>query len=324
MPKYSVVIPFLNEEETVTELYDRLCIVMERVGAPFELIFVDDGSTDRTFQLLREMADIDSRVTIVKLRHNFGKTAALSAGFDRAQGDYIIAMDGDLQHEPEDIPRFLEKLEQGYDVVCGWRTRRIDNLWLRRIPSRCANWLMAQLSGVKIHDFGGGFKAYRRELISEVPLYGELQRFIPALAASYGASVCEIPIRDLPRPRGSSHYGISRVIPVFFDIITIRFLLFYLSKPLHFFGLWGLLIGLVGFGIAVWLLVQRLLYDVHIMANHGPLMIFSAVLILTSLQLLGLGLLGEIQVRHYHELSRRGRYSVECVVRATGSRAVRE
>jgi glycosyltransferase involved in cell wall biosynthesis len=314
--KYSVVIPLLNEEQSIPELYARLKAVMERTGEPFESIFVDDGSTDRTFQLLKEIANADSRVTVIKLRHHFGKTAALAAGFEHAQGEYIISMDGDLQHDPEDIPRFLERLKEGYDVVCGWRTHRSDNLWLRQVPSRCANWLMARLSGVKIHDFGGGFKAYRRDLIKEVPLYGELQRFIPALASSYGATVGEIPIRNIPRPYGASHYGISRVVPVLFDLISVRFLLVYLSRPMHFFGLWGLLISLGGFGIAGWLLAQRLLYNVQIMMHHGPLLIFSAVLILAGLQLLAMGLLGEMQVRLFHEFSRRAHYSIDRVVTA--------
>lgn len=288
---------------------------MEQIGEPFEFIFVDDGSTDRTFELLSRAAEADKRVTVVRLRRPYGKTNALAAGFECATGDFIIAMDGDLQHEPEEIPRFLAKLKEGYDVVCGWRERRVDNLWLRRIPSRCANWLMAKLSGVAIHDFGGGFKGYRGDLIRQVPIYGELYRFVPALASSYGATVCEIPIRDLPRPHGVSHYGISRVFPVLFDLMTIRFLLIYLSRPLHFFGLYGMLLSLAGFGIAMGLLILRILYDVSVMAHHGPLVIFSSVLILAGLQLLGLGLLGEMQARHFHELSGRGRYSVERTVR---------
>ncbi|MGB0034337.1 MAG: glycosyltransferase family 2 protein [Candidatus Acidiferrales bacterium] len=315
-PKYSVVIPFLNEQESVASLYDRLQTATDGAGQDIEFVFVDDGSTDRTFQLLKEIAGIDSRVTVIRMRHRFGKTAALVAGFERARGKYIVAMDGDLQHDPADIPRFLEKLEEGYDVVCGWREKRIDNLWFRKIPSRVANWAVAKLSGVDIHDFGGGFKGYRREIINELPLYGELQRFIPALASSYGASVCEIPIRTYPRPHGASHYGISRVIPVFFDIITIYFLRMYLARPLHFFGSWGVLTSMGGLGIAGWLLLQKMIFGTHIMSAHGPLMIFAVVLLLAGCQLLGLGLLGEMQVRHYHELSRRGRYSVAEIVHA--------
>ncbi len=179
MPRYSIVVPLHDEQENVTDLYDRLKAVMEASGETFELVFVDDGSRDRTFDLLREIAAIDSRVTVVRLRRNFGQTSALAAGFDHTRGEYIIAMDGDLQHDPADIPLFLEKIAEGYDIVSGWRKVRIDNLWLRRIPSRCANWLMAKLSGVDIHDFGTTFKAYRRSILEQVPLYGELHRFIP-------------------------------------------------------------------------------------------------------------------------------------------------
>jgi glycosyltransferase involved in cell wall biosynthesis len=171
MPKYSIVVPLHNEQENVTDLYDRLKHVMEANGESFEIVLVDDGSSDRTFQLLREIAAVDSRVTVVKLRRNFGQTAGLAAGFDHARGEYIIAMDGDLQHDPADIPMFIEKIGEGYDIVSGWRKNRIDNFWLRRIPSRIANWLMAKLSGVDIHDFGTTFKAYRREIIEQVPLY---------------------------------------------------------------------------------------------------------------------------------------------------------
>ena len=194
MPRYSIVVPLHNEQENVTDLYDRLKAVMEANGETFELVLVDDGSSDRTFHLLREIAAVDSRVTVVRLRRNFGQTAGLAAGFDHARGEYVIAMDGDLQHDPADIPLFLEKIAEGYDIVSGWRKNRVDNFWLRRIPSRCANWLMAKFSGVDIHDFGTTFKAYRREILEQVPLYGELHRFIPALASWHGATICEIPI----------------------------------------------------------------------------------------------------------------------------------
>jgi len=290
--------------------------VMETSGEGFEILFVDDGSTDRTYHLLREIAAVDSRVTVVKLRRNFGQTSALAAGFDHARGEYIIAMDGDLQHDPADIPLFLEKIAEGYDIVSGWRKRRIDNLWLRRIPSRTANWLMAKLSGVDIHDFGTTFKAYRREILEQVPLYGELHRFIPALASWHGASICEVPIRNVNRERGNSHYGITRTFRVFFDLITIRFLLRYLSRPLHFFGTVGMFSILAGSGVSLWLLAQKFLYQAHVMDRHGPLMIFAAVLLLAGLNLLAIGLLGEMQVRHYHEPTRRAPYSVERVLRA--------
>jgi len=225
-------------------------------------------------------------------------------------------MDGDLQHDPADIPLFLEKISDGYDIVSGWRKQRIDNLWLRRIPSRCANWLMAKLSGVDIHDFGTTYKAYRREILEQVPLYGELHRFIPALASWHGASICEVPIRNVNRERGNSHYGISRTFRVFFDLITIRFLLTYLGRPLHFFGTVGMLGILAGMGITFWLFVEKFIHHSHVMMEHGPMMIFAAVLLLAGLNLLAIGLLGELQVRHYHEPTRRAPYSVDRGIRA--------
>src|SRR5271170_5171659 len=299
MPKYSIVVPLHNEQENVTDLYDRLKAVMEVNGETFELVFVDDGSRDRTFHLLREIAAVDSRVTVVRLRRNFGQTSALAAGFDHTRGEYIIAMDGDLQHDPADIPLFLEKIAEGYDIVSGWRKVRIDNLWLRRIPSRCANWLMAKLSGVDIHDFGTTFKAYRRSILEQVPLYGELHRFIPALASQYGASICEVPIRNVMRERGASHYGISRTFRVFFDLITIRFLLKYMSRPLHFFGGVGALSSFSGGLIALWMISEKFLRGKNVMDEHGPLLVFAAVLIVAGVQLIALGLLGELQVRHF-------------------------
>ena len=323
MPKYSIVVPFHNEEENVTELYDRLRVVMEATGEPFELVFVDDGSQDHTFWMLRQIAAVDRRVVVVKLRRNFGQTSALAAGFDHAAGDYVIAMDGDLQHDPNDIPSFLEKLREGYDIVSGWRKQRIDNFVMRRIPSRIANWLMAKLSGVELHDFGTTFKAYRREVVQEVPLYGELHRFIPALASAYGATICEIPIRNVNRERGESHYGISRTFRVFFDLITIRFLLRYMSRPLHFFGSVGALSSFSGLLLACWMVIEKL-RGVHIMDEHGPLLIFAAVLILAGVQLIALGLLGELQVRHFHEPSKRAPYTVDRVVRSQSESALAE
>src|SRR5438270_9962858 len=316
MPKYSIVIPLHNEQENVTDLYDRLKAVMETSGDSFEIVFVDDGSSDETFHLLRQIAGVDSRVTVVRLRRNFGQTSALAAGFDNSRGEYIIAMDGDLQHDPSDIPLFLEKISEGYDIVSGWRKRRIDNFWLRRFPSRCANWLMAKLSGVDIHDFGTTFKAYRRDILEQVPFYGELHRFIPALASWHGASICEVPIQNVNRERGASHYGISRTFRVFFDLITIRFLLKYLSRPLHFFGTLGMFSIMAGCGISGWLIAEKLLHHADVMYQHGPLIVFSMVLLLAGLNLLAIGLLGELQVRHYHEPTRRAPYSLDRVLRA--------
>ena len=316
MPKYSIVVPFHNEEENVTVLYARLKQVMEQVGATFELVLVDDGSSDRTYKLLEEIAAVDSRVLVVKLRRNFGQTPALAAGFDHASGDFIIAMDGDLQHDPNEIPHFIEKLEEGYDVVSGWRKERIDNFIMRRFPSRCANWLMAKLSGVDIHDFGTTYKAYRREVITNIPLYGEMHRFIPALAAWYGASICEIPIKNVNRVRGKSHYGIGRTFRVFFDLLTIRFLIKYMSRPLHFFGLFGALGILLGSAISAGLLVLKIVdWSQPVMDQHGPLFVIAGVLIVAGIQLLAIGLLGELQVRHYYTTQQRVPYTIDRLVR---------
>ena len=318
MPKYSIVVPFHNEEENVTALYARLKQVMEQVSESFELVLVDDGSRDRTYKLLEEIAAVDSRVLVIKLRRNFGQTSALAAGFDHASGEFILAMDGDLQHDPNDIPAFLEKLDEGYDVVSGWREKRIDNFIMRRVPSRCANWMMAKLSGVPIHDFGTTFKAYRREVIQNIPLYGEMHRFIPALASWYGASFCEVPIRNVNRERGKSHYGIGRTVRVFFDLMTIRFLLRYMSRPMHFFGGVGLLGILGGSGMAMVLLISKLLHpDVSMMRHHGPMFVMGSVLIVAGVQLLAIGLLGELQVRHHFTGEHPAAYAVDRMVRLT-------
>lgn len=319
MPKYSIVVPFHNEEENVTALYDRLKAVMEHVGDSFELVFVDDGSRDRTYKLLEEIAAVDSRVLVVKLRRNFGQTSALAAGFDHAAGEFVVAMDGDLQHDPDEIPSFVEKLEEGYDVVSGWRKQRIDNFVMRRFPSRCANWLMAKFSGVEIHDFGTTYKAYRREVIQNIPLYGEMHRFIPALASWYGASICEIPIKNVHREKGKSHYGIGRTFRVFFDLLTIRFLLKYMTRPLHFFGGLGSLSMLFGGAISMLLLGLKLAGSQHVMDDHGPLFVIAGVAILAGIQMLAIGLLGELQVRHYHTSNHRAPYAVDRLVRLRAS-----
>jgi glycosyltransferase involved in cell wall biosynthesis len=320
MAKYSIVVPFHNEEENVTILYARLKQVMEQVDDSFELVFVDDGSTDRTYKLLEEIAAVDSRVLVVKLRRNFGQTSALAAGFDHSSGEFILAMDGDLQHDPNDIPAFLEKLDEGYDVVSGWRKERIDNFILRRVPSACANWLMARLSGVTIHDFGTTFKAYRREVIQNIPLYGDMHRFIPALASWYGASICEIPIRNVNRERGHSHYGLSRTFGVFFDLITIRFLLKYMSRPLHFFGGFGFLGMITGSVMAMVLLTMKLFSpETSVLHQHGPMFVIASVLIVAGIQMLAIGLLGELQVRHFYSSQRPASYTVDRLVRLVSS-----
>lgn len=294
---YSIVIPLLNEEDAIPELYTRLKSELEQIastGKSYEMIFVDDGSRDRTFKLLSELASIDSTVNVIQFRRTYGKTAGLAAGFEMATGEITITMDGDLQHDPADLPRFIARVEEGYDIVCGWREKRVDNLWVRRIPSKIANYFMRKLSRVEIDDFGGGYKAYRTSLLREVPLYGGMQRFIPALASLQGARVCQLAIRNIPRRYGKSRYGIGRVIPVFFDLLRIHFLLNYLQQPLRFFGSWGL--ALIGSGglMSLGLIYEWLFRDRHVMLHHGPLMLAAALLIVAGIQCFMGGLIGEM------------------------------
>ncbi len=318
----SIVVPFHNEEPNVIELYGSLQAVMEELGCDYQFVFVDDGSVDHTYKLLKELAEIDRHVIAVRLRRNFGQTAALAAGFAHSTGGYVIAMDGDLQHDPAEIPGFLEKMEEGYDIVSGWRSHRVDNLLLRKIPSRCANWLMAKLSGVNIHDFGTTFKAYRGDLLRQLPLYGEMHRFIPAIASAYGASICEIPIQNKHRKHGESHYNLSRTFRVFFDLMTIRFLLRYMSRPLHFFGRLGAINMGLGSGIALWLLIWKLFTGVDLVPQHGLLLVFAAVLILVGLQLVALGLLGELNVWQYFNPSARKPYALSEVLALQATRSI--
>ncbi|HEX4949152.1 MAG TPA: glycosyltransferase family 2 protein [Blastocatellia bacterium] len=314
--RYSIVVPFHNEEANILPLYERLTKVMQAVGADYELLLVDDGSTDQTHSLLREIATFDSRAVGVRLRRNFGQTAGLAAGFDRARGDIIIAMDGDQQHRPEDIPRFIELIEEGgYDIVSGWRQHRRDG-FLRTFPSRIANQLMAKASGVPLHDFGTTFKAYRREILERIPLYGQMHRFIPALAHIEGASIVEVPIEDMPRGGGQSHYGLARTFRVLFDILTIRFLLRYLARPLYFFGKIGVTMIMLGGLIATWLLAKKLLWHEDIFIRNGPLLLFSAVTFLGGMQFLGLGFIGDLFARLYYAPEQRTTYSVARVYRS--------
>ena len=305
----SVVIPIHNEEPAILRLYDRLTAVLEALGRIYEIIFVDDASTDRSFELLANLVETDQRLKVVRLRRNFGQTAALAAGFDQAQGEIIISMDGDLQHDPDDLPALLAKIDEGYDIASGWRKQRNDNLVMRKIPSRIANWLMAKVSGIELHDFGTTFKAYRAEIIKDINLYGELHRFIPALATFYGARIAEVPIQNPPRSGGASHYGISRTFNVMFDIITIRFLLKYFTRPMHFFGRLGLLSSTAGGVILAVLLVKKILGQEIILA-HGPLLFTGGLLLLVGLVMFTTGLLGEMMMRTYFESQGRRIYAV--------------
>ncbi|HEY1183821.1 MAG TPA: glycosyltransferase family 2 protein [Bryobacteraceae bacterium] len=305
----SIVIPIHNEEPSILPLYDRLTAVLDRLQRPYEVLFVDDASSDRSFELLANLVETDGHLTVIRLRRNFGQTAALSAGFHEAQGEIVIAMDGDLQHAPEDIPALLEKIEQGYDIASGWRQHRVDNALLRKIPSRIANWMMAKASGVDLRDFGTTFKAYRAEVLKDVQLYGELHRFIPALASFYGARIAEVPIQNSLRTSGDSHYGLSRTFRVLFDILTIRFLLRYLTRPMHFFGTLGLAGTTLGGGIMVYLAVNKILGQ-DIIAEHGPLMVLGGLLLLAGLIMFNTGFIGEMLMRTYFESQDRRIYAI--------------
>jgi glycosyltransferase involved in cell wall biosynthesis len=312
--KYSIVVPLFNEEAVVEELYSRLTNVMYETHATYELVLVDDGSSDKTLAKLKEIAGKDENVVVVELRRNFGQTPALAAGFDFARGEIIISMDGDLQHLPEEIPNFIEKINAGYDVVSGWREKRIDSLVMRKIPSRAANWLAAKISGVNIHDFGTTFKAYRRQIVQDLKLYGEMHRFIPALVSSSGAKIIEIPIKNVERPAGKSNYGISRTFRVAFDLITLRFILGYITKPLHFFGKGAFYCINAAALIFAYILFDKFYYDVPIKVAHVPLMAVGIMLSLIGMIFVSTGLIGEMISRVYFEATSRKIYAIREVL----------
>lgn len=307
--RFSIVLPLYNEAGSLTPLYVRLTQVMGTLEGHYEIIFVDDGSRDGTPQLLDDICEPDSRVRVITLRRNFGQTAALKAGFDAARGDIVISMDGDLQHEPEQIPAFVSKLEEGYDLVSGWREQRQDTWLTRRLPSRIANWAMSKLARVPLHDFGTTFKAYRRETIQSIQLYGDLHRFIPALAAGAGARIAEISISNPPRASGKSNYGISRAFRVLLDLLSTKFLLDYSSRPLHFLGFFALLLtgaGTVMGGIVVF---KKLLLHQSVMLQNGPLLFGATLFTLAGIQLLCLGLVSEILSHTYYESQKKPIYT---------------
>jgi len=314
--KYSLIVPFYNEQDIIEKLYGRIVRVMKHVAQPYEMIFVNDGSRDASARVLERIARDDERVTFVDLRRNFGQTTALQAGFDQARGEVLIAMDGDLQHDPYEIPLFIKKIDEGYDIASGWRVRRGDNFLMRRLPSRIANWLLAKVSGVNLHDFGTTFKAYRREVLEGVRLYGDMHRFVPAVCARLGAKIAEVPIKNVRRPSGKSNYGIGRTFRVALDILTLRFITAYLTRPLHFFGKWGLGCGAGGMGILAYLLVRKIVdSDFSIMRIHGPLMALGFILLVTGMLLLATGLIGELLMRIYFESTRARTYAVGRIVR---------
>jgi glycosyltransferase involved in cell wall biosynthesis len=308
--RLSVVVPLFNEVGTLEELHGRLVKVLFLIGLPSEIVYVDDGSSDGTVDALQAIAARYEQVRVIRLARNYGQTAALAAGFDAARGDVIVAMDGDLQHAPEEIPRLLAKLAEGYDIVSGWREKRVDGWWTRRLPSKIANWLMAKLSGVSLHDFGTTFKAYRAPVIKRIRLYGDLHRFIPALASWGGARIAEVPIANIPRPQNQSHYGLSRTWRVAADLMTVRFLLRYVTRPLHFFGPIGFATVAAGLAAGGWVLATKVISGAPVFLAHGPLLLLSAVLVQTGVVLLGLGLLAELLIRIYMDGRERRIYTI--------------
>ncbi len=307
-PEISVFLPVYNEEENIEPLNEKLTQALDALGRPYEIIYVDDGSTDHSLTRLREIAERDERVRVIALRRNYGQTAAMSAGIDHARGEILIPMDADLQNDPADISRLLEKLDEGFDVVSGWRKDRKDRWLTRRLPSNIANRLISRISGVRLHDYGCSLKAYRRDVLSHVKLYGEMHRFIPIYAGWAGARVTEIPVNHHARNAGRSKYGLSRTIKVVFDLITIKFMSSYLTKPLYLFGMAGLTclaVSLLSFFFALY---YRFVRDVHL--NRMPLATLAMIMFAMGIQFIFMGLLAEMIVRTYHESQNKPTYLV--------------
>ncbi|MFA6467195.1 MAG: glycosyltransferase family 2 protein [Patescibacteria group bacterium] len=307
--KLSIVLPIYNEEENISILYDKLIAVLKQMNLEYEILCVNDGSSDNSLTALKKISLVDKNVKIINFKNNFGQTAAMSAGIKYSQGDIIIPMDADLQNDPADIPRFLEKIKEGFDVVSGWRKDRKDGLLLRKIPSWLANWLIGQITGVKIHDYGCSLKAYKRDIIKDVNLYGEMHRFIPAYASWQGAVVTEIVVTHHPRIHGQTKYGIGRTFKVILDLIVVKFLSVYMNRPIHFFGGLGfisLILGLITGITAVLLRVFHIKYIVE-----TPLPILSALLIIVGVQLIAMGILAEMIMRTYYESQHKEPYVIK-------------
>ncbi|MFH1370131.1 MAG: glycosyltransferase family 2 protein [Planctomycetota bacterium] len=315
-PDVSVVVPLLNEQDNIRPLYDQLTEALDRAHN-YELIFVDDGSTDDSYRILTELHKADGRVKVIRFRKNFGQTAALSAGFAHSQGAIIVAIDADLQNDPADIPKMVEKLHEGYDVVSGWREKRHDHAITRLIPSRAANWLISKITGVNLHDFGCTLKAYRREVLAEIRLYGEMHRFIPALASWSGASICEMVVNHRPRTAGVAKYGLGRTWKVLLDLITVKFLGSYSTKPIYIFGGLGFasVLGAMVTGLSV--LYQKFISALHLPMNRNPLLTLTAVLIMSTIQFILMGLLAEMLVRTYHESQNRPTYVIREILESS-------
>ncbi|MCT0225443.1 glycosyltransferase family 2 protein [Synechococcus sp. CS-1328] len=314
LPTLSVVVPLYNEEDSLRPLVEQLLGQLRPLGITFELVLVDDGSRDRTPVLLQELAGTIPELVAVLLRRNYGQTPAMAAGFDASRGPVIVTLDGDLQNDPADIPLLLDTLEQGYDLVSGWRYQRQDAAVSRLLPSLLANRLIARVTGVKLHDYGCSLKAYRREVVEDMNLYGELHRFLPALAFIEGARITEVKVRHHPRRFGASKYGIDRTFRVLMDLLTVWFMKRFLTRPMHVFGLGGLVGMGLGLLIGAWLLVEKLQG-----ANIGdrPLLLMALLCFLTGVQLFCFGLLSELQMRTYHESQGRPIYRVRATLRGS-------
>ena len=299
IPHLSVVIPIKNESANIPELYRQVTESLERWGRPYEILAIDDGSTDDSFTKLAALQAADARWRIIRFRRNFGQTAAFAAGIAHARGALIATSDGDLQNDPADLPLLVGLVEQGADIACGWRKDRKDTFLTRRLPSMIANWIISRATGVKLHDYGCSLKVFRAEVVKPLRLYGEMHRFLPAIASELGVTIVEQVVNHRPRVHGKANYGLGRTPRVMLDLITVKFLLSYATKPLRIFGLLGLIMGGVGGAITSYLAIERLLGN-QSLANR-PLLLFGILLVFTGVQLITLGLLAEMQVRTYHE-----------------------
>jgi glycosyltransferase involved in cell wall biosynthesis len=311
----SIVVPLLNEQDNITPLYDQVTQTLTD-KYDYEIIFVDDGSSDDSFSILSELQKADARMRVIHFRKNFGQTAALSAGFEHARGDVIVAIDGDLQNDPADIPVMIDKLSEGFDVVSGWRKKRHDNAITRLLPSKIANWLIARITGVKLHDFGCTLKAYRREVMVETKLYGEMHRFIPALASWSGARIAEMVVNHRPRTAGKAKYGLARSWKVILDLVTVKFLLSFSTKPIQLFGGWGLLALLIGGVSGVAVILMKILEGRDMTGN--PLLYLTILLMVVGIQFIFMGLLAELLVRMYHESQNRATYVIKEILESAG------
>ncbi len=308
VPYISVIVPVFNEVENIRLLYDELREVLEQQDRSWEVIFIDDGSTDGTHDVLRQLSQSDARARSVIFRRNFGQTAALSAGFDHARGQIMVPMDGDLQNDPHDIPRLLELVEQGYDVVSGWRRRRSEAFLTRRLPSLVANWFIGRLTKVRIHDYGCTLKAYRRDVIRNVKLYGEMHRFIPVYASWVGARVLEVEVNHRPRRHGHSKYGIFRVFKVSLDLLTVKFLGSYGTSPIYAFGGAGMVLCTLGILSGLWTLWEKIVKGTWV--HDNPVILLAVFLFLLGTQSILIGLLAEISIRTYYESQKKTTYFV--------------